>query len=146
MRKLNLYISEKLKLNKDTKAELIPEQIIQICGFERGKEDNVIDIINKWVSDNKIEEIKVYMDQKIYSKLLNNLKGQEISSYNNAFYKKLQNDLFIQQDRHLLLNNDDATILATKKWIAIGNITKFKVEQPVLFIERELAEKEERFN
>lgn len=146
MRKLNLYISEKLKLNKDTKAESIPEQIIQICGFERGKEDNVIDIINKWVSDNKIEEIKVYMDQKIYSKLLNNLKNQEISSYNNAFYKKLQNDLFIQQDRHLLLNDDNATILATKKWIAIGNITKFKVEQPVLFIERELAEKEERFN
>lgn len=146
MRKLNLYISEKLKLNKDTKTESIPEQIIQICGFERGKEDNVIDIINKWVSDNKIEEIKVYMDQKIYSKLLNNLKNQEIASYNNAFYKKLQNDLFIQQDRHLLLNNDNVTILATKKWIAIGNITKFKVEQPVLFIERELAEKEERFN
>lgn len=146
MRKLNLYIIEKLKLNKDTKAESIPEQIIQICGFERGKEDNVIDIINKWVSDNKIEEIKVYMDQKIYSKLLNNLKGQEIASYNNAFYKKLQNDLFIQQDRHLLLNDDNATILATKKWIAIGNITKFKIEQPVLFIERELAEKEERFN
>ncbi len=146
MKKINSYIIEKLKLNKDTKSESILEQIIQICGFERGKEDNVIDIINKWVSDNKIEEIKVYMDQKIYSKLLNNLKGQEISSYNNAFYKKLQNDLFIQQDRHLLLNNDDATILATKKWIAIGNITKFKVEQPVLFIERELAEKEERFN
>ena len=86
------------------------------------------------------------MDQKIYSKLLNNLKNQEIASYNNAFYKKLQNDLFIQQDRHLLLNDNNATILATKKWIAIGNITKFKIEQPVFFIEKELAEKEEEFN
>ena len=57
MKKLNIYLTEKLKINKNTVNSLIDE-IINLCAIKED-EDNAVNMIQRWINDNNIKKVDI---------------------------------------------------------------------------------------
>ena len=67
MLSINNFISEKLKINSKTKVnESLVDEIIEMWGVKYYKEfyknyyEEVCDILEKWIDDNNVKEVKFY--------------------------------------------------------------------------------------
>ena len=102
MKQLDLYISEKLKINKDSMVETNKELIDKILYITSLKDDkNIRNLVKAWVNDDHVKAIKVYMlftvnSYKYLNKLNRHVRGeiyhQQIDKFNKTLFKYFPND------------------------------------------------------
>ena len=102
MKQLNLYISEKLKINKDSKVETNKELIDKILYITSLKDDkNIRNLVEAWVNGDKVNAIKVYMlftlnSHTYLNKLNRHVRGeiyhQQLDKFNETLFKYFPND------------------------------------------------------
>ena len=119
MKQLNLYISEKLKINKDSKVETNKELIDKILYITSLKDDkNIRNLVEAWVNGDKVKTIKVYMmftlnSHKYLNKLNRHVRGEIYHQQLDKFDKTLFN-YFPSDPSHWLglcdYKSDDITI------------------------------------
>ncbi len=102
MKQLDLYISEKLKINKDSKVETNKELIDKILYITSLKDDkNVHNVVEAWVNGDNVKAIKVYMlftlnSHKYLNKLNRHVRGeiyhQQLDKFNKTLFNYFPND------------------------------------------------------
>lgn len=63
MRKINNYIIEKLKINKNININSIFKDVDEIINIFKIKSYGAKEIIKRWIVDNKISEVIIYYDK-----------------------------------------------------------------------------------
>ena len=102
MKQLNLYISEKLKINKDSKVKTNKELIDKILYITSLKNDkNIRNLIEAWVNGDSVNDIKVYilftLDSHNYlNKLNRHVRGeiyhQQLDKFTETLFQYFPND------------------------------------------------------
>ena len=102
MKQLNLYISEKLKINKDSKVKTNKELIDKILYITSLKDNkNIRNLIEAWVNDDSVNDIKVYilftLDSHNYlNKLNRHVRGeiyhQQLDKFIETLFQYFPND------------------------------------------------------
>lgn len=102
MKQLNLYISEKLKINKDSKVKTNKELIDKILYITSLKDDkNIHNLIEAWVNGDSVNDIKVYilftLDSHNYlNKLNRHVRGeiyhQQLDKFTETLFQYFPHD------------------------------------------------------
>ena len=119
------YIIEKLKINKDTKIESLYDKI---CGCMSFKKPNLKEkIIKEWIETNDINEVKIVITKNVAEKISRNIQKDNSIIINDRFVLDLGNKIFKDNnDRKLLLLDDEAIITGNSRYLAINNKTILK--------------------
>lgn len=132
MKRLNRYILEKLRINKDTKqvSKTYLDDMLLILDIEKDCKDKVKEIINNWIGDYKktvycfcsikeyndrLKEIKYDIESKIsFSQVDDTLMKKAIELTNGTVYKgEVDNDNVVE--KILMSQYDLAIFLFNKK-------------------------------
>lgn len=99
MKNLNLYISEKLIINKDSENEL-PTDVKLVLSWYKNQDKKALKIIENWFIDNNVEHFICLMN-KSYKEKFNNHTSYDINKFKeNMFVFVDYNDIYNYCDQY----------------------------------------------